>query len=247
MWFYENIDLCLTLTQKTRDMFISNYSVPESKIMVLPNTAPDEFFDYNFKRPTKLKNIAIVSNHPPKELRVAVKSLRRHGIRTIYYGGKNSVNVTPKLLSNFDCVVSIGKTVQYALAMGIPVYNYDHFGGNGYITMANIDEEERANFSGRSTFTKKNSTQIFLEIKTEYDEVLRQQQYLKQIAAKRYLLSKRINNVMKRLNTQTPVPHIIENNTNRIFFDYCQYIIETLYSHKKYKRKFIHRLIGAKK
>ena len=228
-------------------MFVENYSVPESKIMVLPNTAPDEFFDYKFEPPTKLKNIVIVSNHPPKELKLAAQELRRYGVKTVCYGGKNSVNVTPELLSNFDCVVSIGKTVQYALAMGLPVYNYDHFGGNGYITTANIEEEERANFSGRSTFTKKSSVEIVSEILANYEVVLGQQQCLKQIAAERYLLSSRINNVMKHLNAQTSVSHIIENNTNRIFFDYCQYIIETSYSNKKRKRKFIHRLIGVKK
>lgn len=51
----------------------------------------------------------------------------------------------------FDAVLTIGKTVQYSLSMGIPCYIYDHFGGEGWLTPETFDREAFYNFSGRST------------------------------------------------------------------------------------------------
>ena len=48
--------------------------------------------------------------------------------------------------------------------MGIPVYNYDIYGGSGYISLENIDKEEFYNFSGRSHCRKLNYDDIICEI-----------------------------------------------------------------------------------
>lgn len=242
MWFHENVDLYLTLTQKTKNMFVSDYNLPEFKIHVLPNTAPDVFFEHQFCVPTKLRNVVIVSNHPPRELLKAIPLLRKHGIRTTCYGGRHPVDITPEVLEKFDMVISIGKTVQYALAMGLPVYNYDHFGGSGFITPNNIDTEEAANFSGRSSFTKKTATEIAHEIVNQYDSTLQTVQTLKQLAEVRYKLSRRIDKILELLFSAPATPILKITNANRLFFDYSRFVVENSIRHTKARRNFIKRL-----
>lgn len=37
-------------------------------------------------------------------------------------------SITLEILSQYDVAITIGKTVQYCLVMGVPVYVYDKFG-----------------------------------------------------------------------------------------------------------------------
>lgn len=161
IFFLENIDLILTLTDKTKRMFKIKYGCDKNKIIVLPNVAPDEFFDVNVDLPASVRHIAVVSNHPPHEIQKLRHTIPHVSVEYFGLRNNNSVAITPALLSKFDVIISIGKTVQYAMAMGIPVYNYDHFGGSGYITPENIDIEEASNFSGRSFFTKKQHQKLW--------------------------------------------------------------------------------------
>ena len=78
---------------------------------------------------------------------------RQRQFNISYFGGKNNVRITPDLLLKFDLILTIGKTVQYGLVLGIPVYNYDHFGGDGYITLQNIDFESNYGFTGKPNYT----------------------------------------------------------------------------------------------
>lgn len=225
LFFTKSVDLFLTLTPKTKDMFINKYDIDGDIIHVLPNTAPDYFFDYQHDYARPLKSIAVVSNHIPTELAGALDILNSKGYNTIVYGGKNPVDIVPAVLTKHDVIVSIGKTVQYSLAMGIPVYNYDHFGGSGYITPENINVEESANFSGRSFFTKKTSEQIANEIVSQYYTALTQSSKLKNTAKKRYKLSTKINEILNIVNNVPLVKHVVENNSNRLYFDYCEFVI----------------------
>lgn len=227
IFFHENIDMILTLTAKTRNMFITEYGVDQKKIHILPNTAPDIFFENAREKSLPLRSIAVVSNHCPREVADALKILRKHNIKTKIYGGKNSVDITPKILNRHDVIVSIGKTVQYSLAMKIPVYNYDHFGGSGYITPENIDVEQSANFSGRSFFTKKSAQKIAEEILTQYDYVSQQTEILYKIASKRFKQSLRIQEILDTLWATPKQLPVSETKENRLLFDYCEYIIQS--------------------
>ncbi len=227
LWFQKNIDLCLTLTQQSKLLYTQKYNVPTKKIEVLPNTAPDDFFEYPSAVRGALNNIAVVSNHPPAEIMQAAEMLRQKGLVVDVFGqATKSVDITPQLLSNYDVVVTIGKTVQYSLAMGIPVYNYDHFGGTGYITIDNIDQEEAHNFSGRSCFTKKSADIIADEIINEFEVVKNQQPALKNIAESRYRQSVRINNILRKLYSKKPVKKIKQTDKNRLLFDYCEMVVD---------------------
>lgn len=180
---------------------------------VFLNSVTSEF-DVEIQNRTKLKNIAIVSNHLPKELVDVCQIFKKNNYDIDVYGtGYKKEPITAAILKKYDLIITIGKTVQYALYMGIPVYNYDHFGGIGYIRNENINIAEKHNFSGRDCFRKLNSNEIFQEIISQYLDVLNDVQNLKQIAKERYSLEKNINTMLE----------IIDNSINADYYDFPEW------------------------
>lgn len=97
--------------------------------------------------------LLVVSNHLPDELARAL-DLLPPGVEVVRVGaqarhGAAPVRVDPELLSEVDGIVTIGKTVQYALAACLPVYCYDRFGGPGWLDPDNLAVARHHNFSGR--------------------------------------------------------------------------------------------------
>lgn len=226
LFFKKNIDLLLTLTENFGKLLKTKYGFDKNLMMTLPNTAPDEFFDVNKTLPNAPTKIAVVSNHPPKELKGLGRALKAKNIEVVYYGSwnDNSVKVTSDVLSEFDVIISIGKTVQYSLAAGIPIYTYDHFGGSGYISPENINIEEAHNFSGRSFRTKKSTTEIAKEIIANYQQAVKDAPELRKIALKRYKMSARISEIFDILKDMPPKPKLKITNENRLYFDYCNFV-----------------------
>ncbi len=122
---------------------------PWYKPTVLPNMAPEEYFQAG--RPIgELRNILVVSNHVPSELRLALLALTRDGYNVRFVGEADEPTlVTRELLDTADVVVSIGKTVVYCMAMGKPVYVYDTHGGYGYMDELSHGHYRWYNYSGR--------------------------------------------------------------------------------------------------
>ncbi|KFI47903.1 hypothetical protein [Bifidobacterium biavatii] len=136
----------------------------DDRVMVYPNPAPSEYADHD---PADAdggetrddghagpRRVLVVSNHAPGEVVAAADELAARGCRVDYLrevagieGGSRITSVD--LLSRYDCVITIGKTVQYCLVAGIPVYVYDHFGGPGYLNDDNLETADHYNFSGR--------------------------------------------------------------------------------------------------
>lgn len=151
---------------------LSEYGIAADRITILPNPAPRSFTDgiHDIQLSSRLERILIVSNHPPEELLSAASMLQGHGITVGRIGGGKPSRVTPESFSDVDAVITIGKSVQYALALGIPVYNYDHFGGEGWITDSNFEVECTFNFSGRSTERKVSAHVLVRELLEGYGE-----------------------------------------------------------------------------
>ena len=129
----------------------------------------------NFKhiiKKTKLKKICIISNHVPKELIEfsEIFKFNFHKDVDIYGMGYNFVKVTSSLLKKYDLVITIGRTVNDAIALGIPVYCYDHFGGDGYITMNNVENSYKYNFSGRYSGRKLTGEEIYHDVIDNYEK-----------------------------------------------------------------------------
>ena len=157
----------LFVSQEVSEMFDEMEVFDETcPRQIFPNPAPVSYTE--MQTPSEqLRRVLIVSNHPPEEILNAKKILCQNGIEAVSLGqntGQYS-RVTADLLDGYDAVVTIGKTVQYCLVGGKPVYVYDKFGGPGYLTAKNFELAKSKNFSGRG-FKKK-------EAKTIADEVVR--------------------------------------------------------------------------
>ena len=146
------------------------------KMRLFQNPAPNKYFVSYEKyireissENKKLRNIAIISNHVPKELIEISEGLLESGIITNYIGVDQQLNrlVTPELLLNYDIIITIGKTVQYCIAIAKSVYVYDYMGGAGFLAENNFATNEFHNFSGRP-FGKKTTQEIFNDLLSGY-------------------------------------------------------------------------------
>lgn len=129
--------------------------LPENdRIALYPNPVPLEFTNARSRTSWKLHRILMVSNHPPEELENAIRILRTQGyvVDTLSdaLGGDSPAITSADKLAEYDCVITIGKTVQYCLVQGVPVFVYDRFGGPGYLNENNYEIAKYYNFSGRN-------------------------------------------------------------------------------------------------
>lgn len=143
--------------------------INSEKVVVTNNPAPASFFT-NRSYNSTVRNVLCVSNHIPHELsHVLLHFMRDLMINVTTIGAKYTyARTTPRHIADCDLVISIGKTVQYALASRTPTYVYDHFGGDGWITSRNIDTMSDYNFSGRPSCRKLTSAAILKELLGDY-------------------------------------------------------------------------------
>ena len=169
--FYEQADVILCNSQRAKDQ-LPLYMDALPSIYVFPNYADASYFEaFEEARVFSLNKIAVISNHVVEEL-IALKDLAKaHHIQVDLYGAGHTVRlVTPDLLTEYDLVISIGKTVQFCMAMGIPVYCYDHFGGPGFLTPENIDLAQARNFSGKGFEVRKSAQDLLSDIVSNYQQ-----------------------------------------------------------------------------
>ena len=159
-------------------------------------------FDSYFKRELqveKLENIAVISNHIPDEEKQAIELLKNKGYNVDIYGLEGTkVYITDEILSKYDAVITIGKTVQYAMSLKIPVYVYDIHGGPGYLNMENVEQCREKNFSGRG-FTKKTANQIFEEIEKNFESTLNDLEKIKQYAYENFCFEKIFDTFVEKI------------------------------------------------
>lgn len=196
------------------------------ELELVPNHIPDDFFAYPIRNfPDSPRKIAVISNHPPQE----ILDLSHTGIRINYFGSSvnNSVLMTPGIMLDHDRIISIGKSVFYGLGLGIPVYEYDHFGGCGYITGENMDRAADCNFSGRPECRKLSSQQIMDEIISGYANARSQLALVRNLAEKRYKLSSLVNMQLEYVKNK-PDFELPDDPQFRLYNDTCCAAIELL-------------------
>ena len=169
----DSVDLLLAHSIENKNHIVNSTGWSGHQVHVFPNAVPGSYWAHaKAASSPSLKRMAIISNHPPAELLQAAQALRKDGIEVAHIGaGGLQLLVDADFLCRYDTVVSIGKTVPYCLALKIPVYCYDHFGGPGWLHEGNLDLASQNNFSGRG-FPQKTAQAIALEITGGYHESL---------------------------------------------------------------------------
>jgi hypothetical protein len=199
---YFNSEECLNIYNDRR-------LIDKVKKEVFLNSVPRNFINskYGIKK-NKISKVAIISNHPPEEVLNLPKAMNSEGIEFVFIGRSHNskhIYVTDEIIAGFDVVVTIGRSVQYCLSLGIPVFCYDRFGGPGYINLTNINASEEYNFSGRSAPLKYQYQELFNRIITGYESTVDDLDGLKVIAKQKYSLEKNLNKVIECLDKNPQV------------------------------------------
>ncbi len=226
--YYKDCSLCSVLTKEAKKIFNEKYGFKEECLKIIPNFLPKRFMEQKVVNKS-LKNIIVVSNHPPKEILELKKILTDVCVDVYGVSGDKYTPITPEILKRYDVVITIGKTVQYALGMGIPVYEYDYFGGGGYINLQNYEKFEEFNYSGRASKRKLSSKEIANELVDNYKNALDDVDELRKIAIERYSLEKNVDNILKVLSLSPDVK--IDLNKYSRFIVYSAELL-TDYCHK---------------
>lgn len=145
-------DLVLANSPETRAR-LEGFGLLPQPVALWPNPAPAQFDSPPEPRGRrKLRSVLAVSHHPAPEMSDALDLLEAGGVHVTRLGQDTvSRRVMPADIADHDAVVSIGKTVQYALRARRPVFCYDHFAGPGWLGEDGFDAAAAANFSGRCT------------------------------------------------------------------------------------------------
>ena len=199
--YANDLSLVLANSQETKEQLLKE-GIKE--VHLLENYSFKSYFEQE-NTVKKLKNIAIVSNHIPDEVMEAKKMLEEKEYNVEIYGlaGKQEL-IDDKILRKYDAIITIGKTVQYAMSLGIPVYVYDIHGGEGYLTLENIEKNRSKNFSGRG-FSKKTAEEIFNEITQNFEENLKIVKKIKQYAYENFCFEDNIDKILEIIEQKESV------------------------------------------
>lgn len=193
---------------------LSNFFDKIPSLSYYRNPAPVEFCRIKKDNCKRLSKILAISNHPPEE----IKELSEYEDIEIDFMGVWSDNyklATAELFNQYDCVIGIGKNVQYCLVSSIPIYIYDHFGGPGYLNEDNYSLSEQNNFSGRG-FGKKTSQTIYNELINNYKLALEYQSANRKGYIEKFSINEVVPNILKTLNKKKDIS---------LSYKYVNYII----------------------
>lgn len=190
----------LVHSQENFEFFSERYPHLAGRLSIFPNAAPEGYFEqakHSVQR--GLESIGIISNHAPEEVLELVELFKARAIKVELIGLQGTPKrVTPQVISGYSAVISIGKTVQYCLAAGVPVYCYDHFGGPGWIVSSVFEAAFERNFSGRCTPRKISAAHIVEEMITGYASTLEQSDVLRGFARDRFSLTDNVRAILDK-------------------------------------------------
>jgi hypothetical protein len=161
----------------------------ESRIRMFGNPAPRRFRRSEPRAVPERPRVAVVSNHIQPEI-VDAMELVRDRFEVVLIGSQASLGATPRrvderVIHDLDAVVTIGKTVQYALVAGVPVYCYDTFGGPGWLSPGNVDAAAANHFSGAGS-AKRDAETIAAELVDGWGQARRDAEALLPLAWERF-------------------------------------------------------------
>lgn len=167
---------------------LTELGIHADRVKVFYNAAPSSFLKEHNSSET-LGRLLIISNHAPQEVLAATEILRSRSIIVDHIGKlNNQERITPAIIRNYDAILTIGKSVQYAILSSTPVYVYDHFGGPGWLSVENFAASEYFNFSGRCCNRALSGNKIADEITNNYSETSEAIQVIKDRHLSKYLL-----------------------------------------------------------
>lgn len=206
--YYKHLTLIGAVSQRViNEMSKIGYDMNDAYYM--PNFALKEYFNVNYKCSENLNKIAIVSNHVPKEIEEFKEYAKKNSKLIIdIYGMHHTYKlVTAELLKNYDVVISVGKTIFYSIAMGIPSYTYDEVCTEGYIKVDNYDINFKNNFANNLVYNKKTGKEIFDEITRDYSLVVKEINQLKEFARRDFYFDDLMDDLLDKIMSKEEIDY----------------------------------------
>ncbi|GAA1840791.1 hypothetical protein [Agromyces salentinus] len=154
-----------------------------------------------------LPRLLAVTNHLVEELREAFELLRTEFEIQIVGSegakGATPFRVTPEVIHAADAVITIGKTAQYALLAGVPVYCYDRFGGPGWLSPSNFERAARGHFRG-SGFRQSDAETLATELRSGFEVARRDAAVLRDAYSGTFTLEQRLDALLGELDPRSP-------------------------------------------
>ena len=200
-FFHVQSDLILCNSEETKAEIIKDkkcIGFDENKLFVFKNSVSSKWFlSTQIRKDLELKKIAVISNHPPKEILGVIDILKTKGVEIDLIG----IHGTPKLvdvnlLVSYDAIITIGRTTQHCMALNIPVFCYDRFGGPGWLTPDNFQIAEWFNYSGRCCHQKNSSEQIVSKLISDFSKAKSFAGFFKTHTINNYSLQTNIEKVL---------------------------------------------------
>jgi glycosyltransferase involved in cell wall biosynthesis len=191
----------LVNSDESLSRFVAHYPDVHAPVSVFHNSVTRSAWPDTPKLHAEhLQRLAIVSNHPPAEVKALVGILAdRHVAVDVFGVDARRERVTPELIAGYDAVLTIGKTVQYCIAGEVPVYCYDHFGGDGWVLPANFDRGRQHNFSGRAGRGRVDAATLATELLDGYASATAATAVLKAMGRSHFVLEDNIVGVLTAL------------------------------------------------
>jgi hypothetical protein len=163
-------DRILVVSGRTRERMI-DFGLDSGLMGLFENPVPHKFLEITPHESAGLQSVLFVSNHLPHELAETYRQLTSAGTHVTHLGlgGDRLERLVPEMITHVDAVVTIGKSTQYCLVKGVPVYSYDHFGGAGWLSGQNFEFEAFNNFTGYRTRRKLTAEEITSEINSGFE------------------------------------------------------------------------------
>lgn len=184
---------------------ITNSKIPA---LVFPNSVDKPWFDNAPRKdlPKTPKRIAIISNHIAQEL-LDYMELAGNNCHIDCYGYEGrSIEITLSLITSYDLIISIGRTVPLCFAARTPVYCYDVHGGPGYIGPDSVERDSFFNFSGRSNPRKLNALELLDDITSNYESATYRLEALYQYACNHLDFTENFEKLYRAISTTSQAP-----------------------------------------
>ena len=194
----ERVGLFLANAPETRTALM-DMGIDRRCIRIFANPVASEFFSHIPKLLAYRPRLALIAKVISPEMAAALPLLARRGIKVQrFWQEAGGALITAQLLSDFNGIIGSGATVQYGLAMRLPVFCYYGSAGPGWLTEQNIQFAAEYNYSGRCTPTAHSAIELAAAIANGLTMAHRQAEGFGKLAREHYSLKKELAEVLVR-------------------------------------------------
>ncbi|MBD7968900.1 glycosyltransferase [Paenibacillus gallinarum] len=240
--FSNLLSLCLANSVETAETLMRE-NVQPAKIKIFPNFAPEDFINSSKKVSDTILKVGVVSNHIPEEIYELARQLEKKSIQVDFYGINHQTRlITSEIMLEWDAVITIGKSVQYALVMGLPVFCYDIHGGPGWINESNYEISKEYNFSGRGTVPIRNSKELLNEFMQGYNQTISAVKILQEKSRLEFDLDSNVKEILNQISDITIDVDIEEIKSSYLVVQRQNRAFLREYEYNNYRKKVLNEL-----